>query len=348
MRAIAVREIRPKVFIGSAVEGLHVAQALQAELAHYCQVTLWTQAAFLPSRITVNELTRNAEEHEFAILVFTPDDTLIKRTRQVAVPRDNVIFELGLFIGKLGLERVFFVYCEDDEIEVPTDLAGVTPIKYKSSERNKLRSALGPAALSIREAIDSVTQASITSFPRNPRAIDEAIEIIPKTQQEWSKADERFNAGFPYTWQYVETAVIAWLFRHYRDMIHGYAEPETVEQQPTLLVNNVKLNPDFLVRHADGTTTIAEVKSVLKAQSIADLEAEVLQIVARTNVLDLGPKDRVMIVLVQPGDSSVLGGIDDSNRVARLLPSHVDMVLGHMAHANFVSNIQFSGRAPDR
>jgi Predicted nucleotide-binding protein containing TIR-like domain len=344
-----VTEVRPKVFIGSSVEGLDVAEALYAELSRNCQVTVWTQDSFRPSRIAINELIRNAEEHEFAILIFTPDDKLIKRSRSVAVPRDNVIFELGLFIGKLGLERAFFVYCEDDDIEVPTDLAGVTPVTYKKAETNKLRSAVGPAALSIREAIGSVTQASITSLPSSPRAIDAAIEVMPKSRQEWSKADDRFLAGFPYSWQYVETAVIAWLFRHHTDMIHVYAKPETVEQQPTLLVNNVRLNPDFLVRHADGTTTIAEVKSLLKAQTFADLEAEVLQVIAYTNVLDLGPLDRVLIVLVQAGNSSVLGGIDDSNRAAGLLPSHVDMVLGHMTgDASFVSNIQFSGRARDK
>jgi predicted nucleotide-binding protein len=43
--------------------------------------------------------------------------------------RDNVIFELGFFIEKLGKKRCFIVMPDDIDFQIPTDLVGITPAK---------------------------------------------------------------------------------------------------------------------------------------------------------------------------------------------------------------------------
>ena len=93
----------PSLFIGSSSEGLPIAYALQAELDAVCEPLVWSQGVFAPTGTTIGSLLlEKAQNSDFAALVVTPDDLVVTRDAQVAVARDNVIFELGLFLGALG------------------------------------------------------------------------------------------------------------------------------------------------------------------------------------------------------------------------------------------------------
>src|ERR1039458_2888109 len=99
-----VRQTLPKVFLGSSSEGLSVAKAIQTGLkeAAVCRPRRWDQGVISLSQTTIEALTKAASTYDFAILVATPDDVSESRgTRQVC-PRDNVLFETGLFVGTLG------------------------------------------------------------------------------------------------------------------------------------------------------------------------------------------------------------------------------------------------------
>jgi predicted nucleotide-binding protein len=48
---------------------------------------------------TPHALVRNAREVDFAALVLTPDDLIVKAGEERPVARDNVLFEAGLFMG---------------------------------------------------------------------------------------------------------------------------------------------------------------------------------------------------------------------------------------------------------
>jgi predicted nucleotide-binding protein len=69
------------------------------------------------------------------------------------VPRDNVVFELGLFIGALGRRRVFVVIPRGAEIKIPTDLLGLTPISYAPGDAVDLAARLGPVCTEIRDVV---------------------------------------------------------------------------------------------------------------------------------------------------------------------------------------------------
>ncbi len=141
---------RARMFIGSSVEGLTVANALQALLDHDAEVTVWSQGVFGPSSGSLESLVQMAPTFDFAVLVLTPDDVVTKRDKIKNSPRDNVLLELGLFIGTLGRERTYFVHPRA-EIELPSDLAGIAPLTYEASRSDKnVQAAVGLAATSIR------------------------------------------------------------------------------------------------------------------------------------------------------------------------------------------------------
>lgn len=147
---------RPRVFVGSSAEGLKPAQAVQVLFDHNCETELWTQGVFDPGGSTLESLVEAAPTYDFAVLIVTPDDTTMMRGRERSATRDNVIFELGLFIGRLGRKRVFMVYDRDNKPDLPSDLAGVTAVTYVQNSGGNWQAALGAAATLMGDTIDKL------------------------------------------------------------------------------------------------------------------------------------------------------------------------------------------------
>lgn len=149
-------ETPPRVFVGSSAEGLPIAREFQAALEDIadCEVSVWDQGTFVPSTYTTESLLRATRAADFAVLVATPDDVTESRGTSAASPRDNVIFELGLFMGALGVERVFILR-PAGETRLPSDLAGLTHLPPYNSARadGNLRAALNSPALAATRAM---------------------------------------------------------------------------------------------------------------------------------------------------------------------------------------------------
>jgi|HubBroStandDraft_1064217.scaffolds.fasta_scaffold57345_2 hypothetical protein len=144
----------PALFIGSSTEGMPVARALQAELDPHCEPTLWSQGIFGPGATTIGALLHAMEQSDFAALVLSADDSAVIRGQEVAIARDNVIFELGLFLGALGPGRVFIVRPRSLDLHLPSDLAGVTLLDYRHNRSDgNIQAAIGPAATEIQKRI---------------------------------------------------------------------------------------------------------------------------------------------------------------------------------------------------
>ena len=144
---------RPTVFIGSSKEGLNIAEALQANMDEYCEVTVWSQGAFGLGEGNLEALVRLKNEFDFAILILTSDDLSISRGKRSHSPCDNVLFELGLFIGSLGRERTFAIYDRTAPMKLPSDLAGVSLVSYIPHSTGNLQSALGGPCFRLKQAI---------------------------------------------------------------------------------------------------------------------------------------------------------------------------------------------------
>jgi hypothetical protein len=99
-----------RVFIASASEGLEVANAVRKALQEdeRLQPILWNEGTFKPSLTNIESLESELAQSDFAVLTLTPDDQSISRGQMSMEPRDNVLFELGLFMGCLGRERTLW------------------------------------------------------------------------------------------------------------------------------------------------------------------------------------------------------------------------------------------------
>ncbi|MDE7528489.1 TIR domain-containing protein [Aeromonas salmonicida] len=85
---------KPRVFIGSSVESLPIADAIAENLEFDAEVTIWRNGTFNISSNALDDLISKAKSVDFSIFIFSPDDLTIIRTREKYVVRDNVVFEL--------------------------------------------------------------------------------------------------------------------------------------------------------------------------------------------------------------------------------------------------------------
>ena len=146
--------MKKRIFIGSSTESISVAYALQQNLEREFECTVWSQGIFTLSSTTIDSLNKTLNNLDYAIFVFNADDLALIRGNTQPITRDNVIFELGLFIGKLGKENNFIIVPSGKEIHFPSDLLGIT-VAYYDPERSdgNLQASTGPACNQIRNAL---------------------------------------------------------------------------------------------------------------------------------------------------------------------------------------------------
>lgn len=144
---------KPRIFIASSVESLDVADAINVNLDHQAEVTVWKNG-FQLSSSSIDSLLEKAGTVDFAIFIFTPDDVVTIRDQSKNVVRDNVLFELGLFTGTLGKERCFIVKPRNVDLYFPTDLLGLTPADYDGNRSDgDLTSAVNPPCVLIKKVV---------------------------------------------------------------------------------------------------------------------------------------------------------------------------------------------------
>jgi hypothetical protein len=143
----------PKVFVASSSEAERLAQAVQQNLKE-AEVTVWTQDAFRIGHTIIDELNRNLQKSDFGVFIFSPHDVVVIREREQKAVRDNVVLELGMFIGRLGKERSFIIQPKSVNMRLPTDLLGVITAQYDPDRAEREPSAaLGSACTQISDAV---------------------------------------------------------------------------------------------------------------------------------------------------------------------------------------------------
>src|SRR6478752_1689197 len=120
---------KPRIFLGSSGKQAMLLEAIARGLEEVAEVEPW-MTTFNPGRSTLDRLVELSQEVDFAAFVFAQDDwTTTDASHGEASPRDNVVFEAGLFGGALGIRRTFILHANGAKL--PTDLLGLTAIRYE-------------------------------------------------------------------------------------------------------------------------------------------------------------------------------------------------------------------------
>lgn len=181
---------RPSLFVGSSTECLGTAQALAVQLANDAEVTVWNEGVFNPGMGFLESLVNALDRFDFAALVLTGDDLVVSHDSATTAPRDNLMFELGLFMGRLGRARTFGVTPRSG-VKLPSDLAGVTLLQFDATRDDKnLLAAMGPPAFRIRQAIKDLGISESRGFGRLNAATSE-VETLTERLLKLSKLQAR-------------------------------------------------------------------------------------------------------------------------------------------------------------
>jgi Predicted nucleotide-binding protein containing TIR-like domain len=218
--------MKPRIFLGSSGQQARLLEAITLGLEDIADVEPWT-TTFNPGRSTLDRLVELSQEVDFAAFVFARDDwtTTDASASGEASPRDNVVFEAGLFGGALGIRRTFILHANGSKL--PTDLLGLTSVRYDpdigpdevQAINEKLRKAIeteghrGPIEglwwqLSLTERSDE--EPSAVSLLQISRDRDGGLSVSGRGWQEdgtlssryWSEAakERRDPAGVFYFW----------------------------------------------------------------------------------------------------------------------------------------------------
>lgn len=141
------------IFIGSSSEGIKIAESIQILLSSDGFDTLvWNQGVFGIGKGLLEELVTILHKSDFGIFILRSDDLLISKNNIYNATRDNILFELGLYIGHLGRFRTFIIYDNSAASKIIEDLKGVIYTSFDGS-KSDLNMALGPAISRIKQEI---------------------------------------------------------------------------------------------------------------------------------------------------------------------------------------------------
>jgi hypothetical protein len=150
--------MKRKLFIGSSKEGLSYAQKLkvtiESELDEWIDCTIWSDGEiFGLNNSTLHSLVQASRKFDYGILVASKDDKTNFRGVNVIIPRDNVLFEMGMFLGSLGLTRAFMLV--EEECKLPTDYNGITVPYFNSMIEGSIEKAIHQIIQAIQNSRNS-------------------------------------------------------------------------------------------------------------------------------------------------------------------------------------------------
>lgn len=173
-----------QVFIGSSAEGLGEAEQVQRKLEDLgIQVNRWDQGTFTLSSWILQDLIEMSGRVDFAIMVATSDDVVISRDKEAPAIRDNILFEYGLFIGAIGLERSLLLKTGDAKI--PSDLNGLVYQSYEKPKDQDTQANLDKVIKNIHDHMVSLgayvrTPSQQSTSEKSLKAIADRVNLTKK------------------------------------------------------------------------------------------------------------------------------------------------------------------------
>lgn len=152
---------KPRMFIGSSSESKGIVNSYADHLKDVAHVKKWWESnSFRPTYSTLGSLQFAAWEHDFGLFIFSRDDETRSRGGTKPSPRDNVLLELGLFLGTLGPDRTFVSKIQgkrkDQKVKVPSDLDGINLPTVEGSSDPEIQKEIADTAAQFRERVSKL------------------------------------------------------------------------------------------------------------------------------------------------------------------------------------------------
>lgn len=188
----------PRVFIASSTESLEIANEIQCQLDYNAECTVWKDNVFDLSKSSLQSLISALDSFDFAIFIFSPDDITSIRGKEHQTVRDNVVFEMGLFVGRLGANRVFCVKPRSCEtLHLPTDISGITIGDFNDDRTDgNLLSALNPFCTRVRENLNKIGCVKIHTQTANIESNSQSAASYPVSNSYKKKFDKKMPQTF--------------------------------------------------------------------------------------------------------------------------------------------------------
>ena len=236
---------KPKLFIGSSSEGLDVAQVAFELISRKIDCVLWDHDVFQLSESTLGSLIRATKEFNFALFILGPDDITESRGVVSASPRDNLLFELGLFMGALGRRRSLVLASDNTDLKLPSDIAGISFPSYSYDNfLSNPKSALTIGCNQIERHIFKEIQSSKKETPAFAAAIcinqSREVLLVKTTSGRWS-----FPKGKVFNKEPIEYAVRR-IARSKGGISDGLFKMELPDYEDTMRAHQVNITPFLL------------------------------------------------------------------------------------------------------
>jgi hypothetical protein len=158
--------MKKRIFIGSSSEELSTAKIVKSVLEKDFEVVIWDEKLWEKSVFKLNnnflhDLLKAPLKFDYGILLGTPDDKVNVRGNDFLQARDNILFELGLFVGRLGIDKCAFLV--DESVKDISDLGGIYLSKFNS--KNLIEKVEGIKQQFINSSVDK-----FNFFPSNTLA----------------------------------------------------------------------------------------------------------------------------------------------------------------------------------
>lgn len=150
---------KPRMFLGCSDEAKDIAEVFMAAIGAEAHVVPWWLAPEFRntgSVTTFASLVQAANEYDFALFLLTPDDVIESREVVTHAPRDNVVFEFGLFLGAIGPDRTLIrVRKHDPQVKKPSDFGGVKadPFEWVDGDSSRNFASVGKTAVDINSLV---------------------------------------------------------------------------------------------------------------------------------------------------------------------------------------------------
>jgi CRP/FNR family transcriptional regulator, cyclic AMP receptor protein len=159
-QAIARNTDKINIFAISSAEAIPVARSGFVAFEHDkdFKYNAWPIDVFKSTSYPLDDLEDQLQIADIAIAIAQPDDIVNSRKESKPVARDNVIFELGLFMGRLGRKKTIVLVPEGMNLSLPSDLNGLSTVRYPRELGDDPNNAMATAWEHVRRHIRKAMQ----------------------------------------------------------------------------------------------------------------------------------------------------------------------------------------------